>query len=109
MNFTEILSQIRKGKCIIEAQDKLQELVKQCRDTGKTGELTLKLKVKPGAHGEMLVTGTSDAKVPKPDVVSTLFFDADNGDLLREDPKQPEIPFDNVIDPTAALQKSVNQ
>lgn len=88
MNLLEALAQIRKGKCLTEAQQKLQEVVKTCRATGKAGELTIKLKVKPGAHGEMHVTGTSDGKVPKADVTASLFYDDENGALLRDDPKQ---------------------
>ena len=102
MNLIEILTQIRKGKCVIEAQEKLQELVKQCRDTGKAGELVVKLKIKPGASGEMMVTGTAASKVPTPEVVSTLFYDDENGSLLREDPRQREIPFAEAQERNAA-------
>lgn len=88
MNLVELLTQIRKGKCLTEAQQKLQEVVKTCRATGKKGELTLKLQVKPGAHGEMHITGTSEFKAPKADVTASLFYDDEQGALLRDDPKQ---------------------
>jgi len=94
MNLIEILTQLRKGKCVIEAQEKLQDLVKHCRDTGKRGELTLKLKVTPGSGGEMMITGTAESKIPKADVVATLFYDDEDGALLREDPRQDSLPFD---------------
>lgn len=97
MNFIEILQQIRKGKCVTEAQERLLAVVKQCRNTGKTGEVTLKIRITPGVNGEMLVSGTSDQKLPKAEVVSSLFYDDENGALLREDPRQPEIPFSEPV------------
>lgn len=94
MNIIEILTQLRKGKCLIEAQVKLQDLIKQCRDTGKAGELTVKLKIKPGGSGEMFVTGTADGKLPKADVTASMFYDDENGSLLRDDPRQIAIEFE---------------
>jgi hypothetical protein len=96
MNLIEILTQLRKGKCVIDAQSKLQEVVKQCRDTGKSGELTLKLKIKPGAKGEMIVTGMAEGKLPKADVTGNLFYDDQDGLLLREDPKQTAMEFESA-------------
>lgn len=102
MNITEALTQIRKGKLLLEAQQKLQDVVKTCRATGKKGELTIKLSIKPSANGEMHVTGTADAKAPKPEVTASLFYDSEDGALLREDPKQVAMDFEAAQNDAAA-------
>lgn len=92
MNLLFIIQQQRKGKFITEATEKLQALVKQCRSTGKVGELIIKLKVKPASNGEMLIVDDCTPKMPKPETTASLFYDDENGALLKDDPKQPEFP-----------------
>lgn len=95
MNLISVLSQMRKGKLLNEANDKLAALVKQCRDTSKVGTFTLKIKVKPANHGEVWLTDDVDTKTPKPDATLSLFYDDKEGALLKDDPNQPELP--NVV------------
>lgn len=93
MNIIQTLSTQRKGKFIIEASDKLAALVKQCRATSKSGTITITLKIKPAMNGEVFVTDSCAAKLPTPDTTATLFYDDQDGALLREDPNQESLPF----------------
>ncbi len=91
MNLVEVISTQRKGRCLVEAQTKLQELVKTCMATGKTGTLTIKLEIKPTDDDGVVEIGDDcSAKPPKPSTPKSLFYADDQGALHREDPRQPE-------------------
>ena len=100
MNIIEVISAQRKGRCLVEAQQQLQELVKACADTGKKGKLTITLEVIPAEIGTVVVRDDVTAKLPKPERSSTSFYADEQGALHREDPRQPE--FEEV-------QNAVNQ
>lgn len=100
MNIIEVINAQRKGRCLIEAQEQLQELVKACSDTGKKGKLTITLEIIPAETGTVVLRDDITTKLPKPERSSTSFFADEQGSLHRDDPKQPE--FEEV-------QKAVNQ
>lgn len=94
---TDTLRQIRRGAGVEEATEQLSEVVQACLVTGKAGELTIKLKIKPDAavarqnsissaqcEVEMIVT----SKAPKLPIPKAIFFANAQGDLLRDDPEQ---------------------
>lgn len=101
MNLIEVLNEQRKGKCLIEAQEKLQELVKTCTDLGKKGSIIITLQVIPAETGTIVLKDDVTSKLPKPERSSTSFYVDDDGSLHREDPNQPELP--------AIAQMEVNQ
>lgn len=94
---TDTLRQIRKGAGVEEATEQLNEVIKACMVTGKPGELTIKLKLKPDStvagrnsissaqcEVEMVVT----SKAPRLPVPKAVFFATVQGELLRDDPDQ---------------------
>lgn len=102
--FTDFLADINCGKLNIEASEELADLIKHCAATGKAGELTLKIKIKPGKGAAKTMTVSHDikTKVPafdRPDdhlfVVGNeaLFLTPpDQGKLdLRDEPKPPVV------------------
>ena len=103
MQLQEILVTQRKGRCLTELQEKLQEVVKAVSATGKTGKLKLVIKIIP--KGETVeLHDDIDASIPKPNKFGTIFYpDEKTGALSREDPEQPELP---VI---AKMADAVNQ
>ena len=102
MNIIEILSIQRKGRCLTEAEEKLQELVKQVSKTGKSGILTLKIKITP-KEGTVELHDDVDVKMPKPDKFGTVFYpDEKTGLLFREDPLQPELPNVTTMEDAAS-------
>lgn len=91
-NILEVLSTQRKGKCLIEAQTKLQELVKTCLLTGKKGMITIKLEVEASEDSTVVIGDDISLKLPKPSVSRSVFYADEQGALFRDDPKQPEFP-----------------
>lgn len=51
--FIDTLNSLRYGQLHDELTNNLHELTKACSETGKVGELTLKIKLKPGKAGQM--------------------------------------------------------
>lgn len=89
MNLTEVLSNQRKGRCLIEAQEKLQELVKKCSATGKKGSFSLKLTLS-AAESTVVITDEVKISAPEPNKLGTTFYADEKGGLHKEDPKQGE-------------------
>lgn len=89
----QVISAQRNGKCLLEAQEKLQEAVKKAAATGKKASLIIRLDIIPvQADGEIVVKDQVTNKLPVPEKASTTFFVNDDGTLTREDPKQREFP-----------------
>lgn len=99
MNIIETLSAQRKGRAIIEAQTKLQDLVKRIVETGKKGSLTIKLEIMPPSDGALAIKDTITPKMPEAEKSVSLFYADDDGSLHREDPKQPSLPGVIPMDP----------
>ena len=94
--FTDILRELGAGQTLDTLTEDLSDVVAAVRATGKQGEVTLKLTVKPnGAHG-VAVADKITSKIPKEDRGETLFFTDDDGGLHRRDPRQDELPLRQV-------------
>lgn len=97
--FFETLRELRSGKTNDDLADNLASILEAVRKTGKSGELTLKLKVKPpraGAGNYIMIEDSIAAKVPKLDHGDTVFFHTADGGLSRQDPSQQELKFVSV-------------
>lgn len=93
--FEQTFRAAHRGAALIEADHELTELLKAVRATGRPGELTLTLKIKPlsGAESEALnVVATVKAKSPKADRPASIFFCTPDFRLTRHDPRQLELP-----------------
>lgn len=101
MNIITTLTEQRKGRFMVEASEALAQVVKACRETGKKGSVTIKLTVRPTSTEIMLSDGI-EPKIPKPDAAASVFYDDEQGNLTREDPKQNDLPFTEVDRKTAA-------
>jgi hypothetical protein len=95
--FGQFVQEQRNGGLHDELSVALAELVAQCVETGKKGTLTLKVSVVP-TKDEVTVLVTDDVavKAPKHDAKPALFFPDENGNLLRRDPRQPELPLREI-------------
>ncbi|MCR9254757.1 MAG: hypothetical protein NXI16_01525 [Alphaproteobacteria bacterium] len=80
-----------------EMGDRLHEVVEGVQETGKVGEITIKLKVKPNAEGSVLVENEIKSKVPEPPRSATHFFTTAGGGLVRNDPNQTEMDLPKVV------------
>lgn len=92
--FAAVLQDIQGGTVANDAAAAMQELVNAVNELGKKGELTLKLVVQPlkGNTTALSVSGEVTVKAPKPEPATAVFFYDAAGNLMRDDPKQAEIP-----------------
>lgn len=96
--FLETVRQLRSGKTQDELSQAVNELVNDCRNTGKAGELVLKIKINPdkGGNGQYFLSDEVVVKKPKYDRSKTLMFGTPEGNLQRQDPNQGELPLRSV-------------
>lgn len=107
----DMLRELRAGKTVDELEREMRDLVKRCRDTGKAGELVLKLKIKPIRAGEGTYSLKDEIVVKQPqfDRVDTTFFGTPDGKLTRSDPRQRPLEFTSgkKVDDDAATPRRV--
>ena len=89
--FTDTLNALRYGTLNDDLSTALNELVDKCSATGKVGELTLKIKLKPGKGGQIEVFDDIKVSAPKEERGSSIMFVSPEGNLQREDPRQLQI------------------
>ncbi len=100
--FAAFLQEQRRGGLHGELTDRLAEVVQAVQEHGKPGSLTLKLSIKPNGDGTtMTVSDDISCKTPEPERGAAIFFADDDGNLLRHDPRQLEIPVREVPKPEA--------
>ncbi len=86
--FTDTLAAMRFGELVDDLSTAMHELVDACSNTGKTGTLTLTIKIKPGKAGQMELVDEVKTKLPPPEKGTTLMFVTPEGNLTRTDPRQ---------------------
>lgn len=87
--FHDFLREHARGKTHDKISDLLQELVASVAETGKKGELVIKITMKPaGDHGayELMVDPT--LKPPRSPAPASLFFVTPENNLTKQDPQQ---------------------
>lgn len=87
---TDVLREYRNGRAADIATLDLAEVIRAVDATGKAGELTITIKVKPekgGGSQKTLAIGIK-SKVPKADIPEAVFFSDEDGNLHRSDPAQ---------------------
>lgn len=101
-DFADWLRALRYGELNDELTAKLKELVQAVESTEKVGTLTIKIALKP-SHGSALEI-VDDVAMKKPELArgSTLMFPTPQGNLQRNDPRQPELPEIRVVDDRSA-------
>jgi len=95
--FSRWLHAQRNGVTHSELTDALAKVALAVMETGKAGELTLKIRIskasRNGGH-QMFVADQITTKIPELDRDETLFFfNEDSFSLSRSDPHQPELPL----------------
>ncbi len=95
---TDILRDIRRGAPVEEATNALADVVRAVDETGKEGSVTIILKIKPAKHGgpEKTIIAEVKAKKPLSEIAPAVFFSDAEGDLHRVDPRQEEMPLNEV-------------
>jgi hypothetical protein len=102
--FAVILQELRDGRVHAELSQQLSDLIAKVKETGKGGELTLKIKIKPATRGadvdKITVSDAISITLPKPERGEDFFWLTEEGDLSRNHPKQQELALRDVT-PTA--------
>jgi hypothetical protein len=103
--FADVLRDLGKGHVSDEMSVMLNELVQAVRDYGRKGTLTLTVDVMPvKGNTEMLaVAAQVTSKPPKSDPVSAIFYATSEGNLVRDDPRQMDLPLREVASADARL------
>ena len=102
--FAELLHVLDRGAAHAEASRALHDLVAAVADTGKVGTMTLTVKLAPlkGSTEQIMVEARVASKPPKSDPGAALFWRDRSGNLVRNDPNQPEIDGIRVVEPKPA-------
>jgi hypothetical protein len=92
-----LIAQLDGGRVATDLAAEYPKLIEAVKLTGKKGELTLTLVIKPEGKGEVQtveVLGQVKPKVPKRDRKPSIFFvEPDTHLLTRNDPNQADLPF----------------
>lgn len=97
--FSQQLAFLSKGCLNDELTELMAEVVKAVRETGKSGSLTLTLKVQMLNNRDenaVKITPAVKSKKPKLAPYETIMFSTGDGDLLRDDPNQRKLPLEEV-------------
>jgi hypothetical protein len=87
--FFSALRELRAGTTLDELDSALAEVVAAVKTIGKPGEITLKLKIRPGRGASYLsIEDNVIVNVPKVDRADTIFFPLADNTLTRTDPNQ---------------------
>lgn len=103
--FSQHLVYLNKGTLNDELTDVMTDVVKAVRETGKQGEITLKLKVSmlnKRDEDAVKITPIVTHKVPELDRAETIMYSTADGDLLRNDPDQKQVELKKVEQPASA-------
>lgn len=93
----DVLAELRRGKVQNELSEALHDLLTACQDTGKKGELVLKLVIDPKKVGDhetprVEISEQISVKRPRRSVMPSTFYLTDDANPVRRDPNQDEFP-----------------
>lgn len=94
----------------IEATDAANDLVHAITETGKGGELTIKLKLKPvGQTGQVEIDAEVKTKTPTPTRPKVFMFSTPDNNLQRENPRQTTLEGLRTADQEAEAQTELRK
>lgn len=106
--FLKTMQTHQKGKTISDISAALRRVTEQVNRIAKPGKVIVTLTVAPATKGQESAMGFSvdvTERPPKEIPYAGLFFVDDNNNLVRENPRQPEMPQMRVIEGAKAEDK----
>lgn len=97
--FAVFLQDLRDGRTHAELSNLFSELINKVKETGKGGELSLKIKIMPATRGDVdkvIIKDTIAMTPPKPERGEDFFWLTDSNDLSRNHPKQQSLELREV-------------
>jgi len=100
IGFSVFLNDLRDGRAHSELSMQLAELIAKVKETGKGGELTFKLKIKPATRGgdveKVTISDQITTSLPKPERGEDFFYLTEENDLTRAHPRQQSLELREV-------------
>lgn len=98
--FTHTINSLRSGRTQQEASELLNDLVNICRDTGKSGKITLEIAINPdkGLNGQYFISDKITVKKPEFPRGQTILWGTPDGNLQINDPNQSELDLKVIED-----------
>ena len=92
-SFNLFLADLNDGQTHAGLTGDLAELLQQVRNTGRSGSMTLKIKIQPASKGgaevdKITITADRKLELPKPEQPSDFFWLTDTAELTRQHPRQ---------------------
>lgn len=94
--FADILRELAGGVAYDDLTAGLAEVVSAVMATRKAGEITLKLSVRANGENSVSISDDIKVKVPKPPRGLNIFFATADGSLVRNDPRQGDLPLRRI-------------
>ena len=92
-SFITLLQNHRHGGALNELGQALRTVADAATLTGKPGGITLKIAIGPTNSGAIEILDDIKITMPKADKEGSLFFVGEDGNLLRNNPNQLEMPL----------------
>lgn len=91
-SFIQIIRQGDRGQLLQDCEKALEDIITAINSYGGTGSITIKAKIK--GKGDAFVVSTElKHEIPAPPRTDAMFFyDTEQGELTRRDPRQPDLP-----------------
>ncbi len=92
-SFALFLQDLNDGQTLAGLTGDLTELLQTVKATGRSGSLTLKVKVQPASKGgqevdKITITADRKLELPKPEAPSDFFWLTDDAEPTRQHPRQ---------------------
>jgi len=94
--FPETILQLNNGAAVAELSTALAKVLAAVRESGKAGSITFTVTVKPASKGVtnvVMVESQIKTKLPEPDRGMTVFYLTEDNRLVRNDPRQQQLPL----------------
>ena len=99
---SDTLRLLRGGTFVVEAGEKLAEVIKRVDESGSAGKLTITIDVKKAGAALQVIATVTD-KPPKDVPESDLFWATNDGNLSANNPAQRDLQFGQVPQPKAEV------
>lgn len=94
--FTDTLREIGGGKFAEELNQEFQKLVLAVKDVGRSGSLSVTIKLKPNRGGAFEIEHDYNVKSPQFERPTDIMFVTSDGALVRNNPAQGTLPLRDV-------------
>ena len=94
--FPETILQLNNGAAVLELSAALAKVLAAVRESGKAGAVTFTITVKPASKGVtnvVMVEHQIKTKLPEPERGMTVFYLTEDNHLVRNDPRQQQLPL----------------